>query len=227
MTTSQRNKLMIELWPAAARAQGWKVSDRDLRLRVLSIALSFEVHSAQHFQTLLADDQPLPIQLASASDIDADKQFTAVKALLLMLSDNVSGAKEVGAPEINKGRQKLHVVLDLMRCLAIYPHEKPMGMEGAEKYVRTIVEGKFKRFIPLEELTIKPLQFTDRKSGLVRRIPSQLDQLLITLDRRLNYEPQPGRRAQAGYRVAAGHTEHQMRKLAGVKCKPTCKECHP
>lgn len=33
MTHSQRMTIVCELWPAAARAQGWKVSDRERRLR--------------------------------------------------------------------------------------------------------------------------------------------------------------------------------------------------
>lgn len=28
-------------------------------------------------------------------------------------------------------------------------------------------------------------------------------------------------------RVAAGHTVHQMRQLAGVKCDADCRECRP
>jgi hypothetical protein len=222
MTTKQRNSLMIELWPAAARAQGWKVSDRELRLRVLTIALHGNIKTLQDFQLAFerfqtSGDEPI----ASANDIGHGETFTTVKAVLKMLADDVAGTKEVGDPEINKARQKRHVILELIQCLSIYPVERPMGIDGAEAYAMAVIKGKFRRELSLEELTIRPF----RHEGRV--IPSQLDQLLWTLDRRLSDQPPAKSRREPGFRIAAGHTDHQMRQLARVRCKPTCKECFP
>jgi hypothetical protein len=215
MTLPQRNKLMIELWPAACRAQGWKASDRNFRLFILSVAVSFEIGTLQQFfQVMSTPVDKLPRLLTTADEIDQGEEFTKVKAVLSLLSDSVAGARDAGDPALNLARQKRNVILSLMQCLSIYPLEKPMGVDGAEAYVTEIISGKFKRAMAIEELSYKPVRFTDRGTGEPRQIPSQLDQLLYTLSARVSK-----------YRQAAKHSEHQMRQIAGVRCRKTCQEC--
>ena len=182
MTSKQRNNLMIELWPEAARAQGWKVGDRELRLRVLSIALMCPVNSLAEFVAAFREYNGEII--ASANQINEDAEFTKVKNLLLLLADNLDGAGEVGKPQINKTRQKRHVILTLLGDLAGLPAGNPMGVAGAEAYVLKLMQDKFKRSF-IEDLSDEPIHFTDKKTGKRRQIPSQLAQLLITLDRRV------------------------------------------
>jgi len=56
------------------------------------------------------------------------------------------------------------------------------------------------------------------------RDATQLNQLLSTLSERLHAKG--GKRRMCGYRIQRGHTLHQMRQLAGVRCDLGCKECN-
>lgn len=228
MTTLQRNKLMIDWWPAACRAQGWKSSDRALRLRVLSIAVSFP---AGHFRNVLeclaviCSTEPLPRELASASDLDNGADVDRVKALLLMLADNVQAAQEFDSPETGAARRVRWVIVEeRLRCLALYPVEQPMGRDGADRLVAELIKDMFNHGRRHELLTVDDLsdqlQLYRRKgSSELHEGPSQVRRLVMRLDGLL-HSNKPG---QQGYRVRAGHSLHEMKVAAGVRCD--CAHC--
>ena len=81
MTQAQRFMLFIDepkrghvsLFTQACRAQGWPAKDRNIRLRVFGVAVSF--HKG-HFKTVLdalreiTNGEPLPREITSASQLD-------------------------------------------------------------------------------------------------------------------------------------------------------------
>jgi hypothetical protein len=97
MTDSQRMKIVCELWPAACRAQGWKVSDRERRLRVCSDAVK----------------RPI----SSMTDLNNGEDIDAVFAHLRMLTDNLQGTIETEHPEIGEKRRLVKVVQDFIPLL--------------------------------------------------------------------------------------------------------------
>lgn len=205
MTEKQRITLMADLWPAACKAQGWKASDRELRLNVCSIALSFQLHSVQDFGNAFYSDAPCVRVLQSTNDIGSDQDFTRVKMLLLMLADKLQGAHEIDQPQVNKARQLRFMIEEQTKCLALYH-------DNAQAYVAEIIRDKFnhasRAFPPsLDDLTDDPIEL---RNG--RRIPSQLRQLVMTLNSRLTK-----------FRKAADQSECEMKRAAGVQCR--CKEC--
>lgn len=229
MTTAQRNKLMIEWWPAACRAQGWKVSDRARRLRVLSVAVSFP---AGHFGNVLeclavvaneavALDRPL----ASASELNSREDVDRVKALLLMLADNLDAAREMDAPEEGAARRVRWVIIEeRLRCLALYPVEQPMGRAGAEAIVAELIKDMFNRgrrheVMTVEDLTDGPQFYRRRGSAALHEGPSQVRRLVMRLDGLLH----TNKPAAQGFRVKAGHSLHDMKTAAGVRCD--CRKC--
>lgn len=74
MTDRQRMSILADWWPRACKAQGWKVSDRDLRLDVISQAVGRPI-STMH-------------QLDNSRDVDR------VKAHLLSLADDLAATVE-------------------------------------------------------------------------------------------------------------------------------------
>jgi hypothetical protein len=203
MTKRQRISLMAELWPNACQVQGWTEGDRELRLHVCSIAIACDIRNIQQFRAALFSDAPLVSVLKTTNDIDDDKEFTRVKGLLLMLADDLQGAHEVDNPHVNKARQMLHVINELVTCIGFYH-------DNASAYVRQICRDKFNQ-PDLASLSAEPVVLRDG-----RRIPSQLQQLIITLTSRLHNK-------RSGFRVLAGDSDHDMRIKAKLKC--ACKDC--
>jgi hypothetical protein len=145
--------------------------------------------------------------LTSASEINATSDFDHIKAHLLMLADNVQGTIETDHPEIGDRRRLLWKYQHVQRpCLGVY-------VEDVDAYVRQILRERFKLFegiSTVEDLSPDPrLVFT---GGRQIEKPSPLLMLITTLDARLN-----------SMRQKAGHSIHQMRTMAGVKCD--CAEC--
>lgn len=218
MTPNQRSTLMIEWWPSACSAQKWKTSDKPLRLRVLSLALNFKFGNILEFRDALenyavisklpARHRPIFREIQSANDLNTREDIDAVKALLLMLADNLAGAGEQGRPQDGHGRRSDIVIGDLIKCLALYPLAQPMGIPGAEAYVMKIARQKISGFQRLADLDDNP--GFRHENGQVKIAPSDRQQILYTISARLN--------GKTGYRNAAGHTLHQMKKAAGVPC---------
>lgn len=190
MTTPQRITLMADWWPKACRAQGWNKNDKAKRLEVLSAAVKRDVTSAN--------------ELNATSDIDA------VKAHLGMLASNVAATIETDRPDIGRARRLRNTIGDQLKCLALYH-------ENAPAWLASVIRDKFKhgsRVMPLtaDDLSAEPVYFTDRKTGKPREIPSQLDQIVMTLSRAIQAK-----------RKEQGDTLHTMKTRAGIHCG--CRTC--
>lgn len=195
MTNRQRIFLMAELWPAACEFQGWSPDDRELRMEVLGAAVQ----------------RPL----LSASQISTTDDFDRVRRHLEALAGKLQQHDGRAARYREKFRRQL-------RCLALY-------VEDATGYAKAIIRDKFHRagadpagFAEAdarrlaEWLSADPIARFDRRAGKLVEGPSQLEQLVMTLDERLH-------NAATGLRVKAGHTLHDMLTAAGLQCP--CKDC--
>jgi len=213
MTPRQRITLQADWWPAACRAQGWKVSDRDLRLRVCAWAVNLQNPTQLELLEAINSDRTPPRQLESTNDLDNGADVDRVKACLGMLADKMKETGEVGRPEIGRARRLRDVIRDQIKCLGVYI-PKPRA------FVAEIINDKFNRAGRLKTLTVRDL--TDDPIILRdgREIPSQLDQLVYTLGACLNGSGKlrGGKRARLGLRVEAGDTLHEMKMKAGVRC---------
>lgn len=201
MTKFQRIFLMGTLWPDACGFQGWNSEDRELRLEVLSAAVK----------------RPL----ASASDLGALADFDQVRQHLEALAGKLTQHDGRAA----RYRVKFHRQL---RCLALY-------VEDATAYAKTVIRDKFHRagcdhegFANAdarrlaEWLSAAPTVRFDRREQKLVEGPSQLEQLVMTLDERLHAKGKEDGQG-AGFRVRAGHTMHDMLTAAGLQCP--CKDC--
>lgn len=179
MTKGQRIALQADWWPAACRAQGWKAKDRDLRIRVCAWAVSLNNPSQLELLEAINSDRTPTRYLESTSDLDNKSDIDRVKACLGMLSDNVKQTDEVGRPLIGRARRLRDVIRDQIKCLALF-QERPRA------YVAEIISDKFNKAqtysppLSIRDLTEEPVQ-----RGL-KTIPSQLDQLVMTLGRIVN-----------------------------------------
>jgi len=242
MTAAQKVMLMIDLpakpgrrgtvslFTRAAKVQGWNKSDRELRLKVFSLAVTFaEFSSVLEFREALDNYDAIRAHppsnvrfrhLKSASELDHLKDVDAVKTLLLMLADDVDAADEHGKPERGHGRRWRDVLADHMKCLALYPLDQPMGLGGAQAFVQTIINDKFNharqfQSMTLEDVDDRPRFVENKRIGKLDEKPSQMEQLLWTVNARLN--------GKSGYRAKAGHSMHDMYMAAGLPC--WCKRC--
>jgi hypothetical protein len=196
MTPNQRITLMADWWPRACRSQGWKASDRELRLAELSKAVGRELNSAS--------------DLNSTTDIDA------VKAHLAALSDNLPAVLKHETPGEDRAVRLRHSIRDQLKCLALYVD----GKTAAEKYLAELIKDKFKHgsrgvhtpALTIDDLSAEPIHFS--RNGVLREIPSQLDQIVMTLARAIQAK-----------RKAAGDTIHTMKLRAGLRCD--CRQCNP
>lgn len=242
MTSAQKVMLMIDLpakagrpartslFSQAAQVQGWKKSDRELRLKVFSLAVTFgefadqlEFRDALENYDIIRAHPPANVRfrhLESAGQLNHTSDVDAVKTALLMLADNLNAAKEQGKPEYGAARCWRYVLSDHMKCLAIFPLDKPMGMGGAQAFVQTLIDGKFNRNSTLNKMTLEDVSEAPRfahneRTGRVDEKPSQMEQLLMTVAARLN--------GKTGFRSKAGYTMHDMYCAVGLPCY--CKLC--
>lgn len=199
MTDHQRITLMADWWPKACTAQGWNKSDRARRMAALSEAVGRTITSAN--------------QLNTTTDVDK------VKAHLGMLADDLKSTIETDNEELGEGRRLRKVIRDQLKCLELYlqpdsalrtPHSAL-----AEKYLAELIRDKFKHAsranpLTLEDLDADVIQIT--RNGVRREIPSQLNQIVMTLQRNLQTK-----------RKAADDTIHDMKTRAAVYCN--CAQC--
>lgn len=152
---------------------------------------------------------------ASLTKVDRVNGFTKVKSeLMLLISDNtdMAAAEEANDPLLNKARNFRHVIrAELLPCLALYE-------ENAAGYLQSVLADKSRwwkldrpeRGPTLEDFDARPILTT--RNGEPHESPSQLEQLMMTLNARLHEK-----------RKAARHSLHDMRTSAGIKCG--CREC--
>jgi len=215
MTPKQRIALQADWWPAACRAQGWKVSDRDLRLLVCAWSVSLINPSQIELLEAIHSDRQPARWLASTNDLDNREDVDRVKACLGMLADNLKQTAEVGRPEIGRARRLRDVVRDQIKCLALF-QERPRA------YVAAIINDKFNHGQRLHPVTIR-----DLTADLVNNRPqsSQLDQLVMTLGRIVNQKRNENIFAPAWKHLerAEALTIHEMKIVAGAWCD--CAQC--
>lgn len=209
LSPSQLDALNLQLWPAAAKAQEWPRTEaaarqqghcsvREFRLKVLGAFIGHPI--------------------TSAKEIDHVTEYTKVKDGLLAAAGHLGGQRGAAArPDDNALRTRRWVALRDIRCLLLYVDEA---------YVRVILKDRFARGgvcpTAFDTLPLARIIAEFRDTGT-------LDDLLSTLNQRLHAKgfkrPDGSWKRQPGYRVAAGHTIHQMRQLAGVPCDRDCRDC--
>ena len=238
MTPAQKVMLMIDLpngrpphvslFTRACQFQGWNKSDRDLRLRLFSLALNFkfssvlEVNEAlenyELHRRLLVPETRRPFRhVESAAALNNTGDVDAVKNLLLMLAGNLAGAAEQGRPQDGQGRRFDKALADYLQCLAIYPLDHPMGRNGAAAYAFKIAQSKVRGLYALSDLCDNPGVGPNRTTGLIEIKPSEREEILMTIAARLN--------GKGGFRARAGHGMHDMYQAAGLPCPGNCRRC--
>jgi hypothetical protein len=217
--------MMADWWPRACETQSWREGDRELRLRVMSLAVSLAFTSQKEFLDALTHYSEHAVKpgfrdLESANELSITTDVDAVKRVLLMLADDLNGADEVGHPEHGAARRHRDVIRDQVKCLAIYPLGDPMGQEGAWRMVLEMANDKFNKNRRIEQITLdevsdQPVFFRNKHTGKMQEGYSQLEQLVMTVARVLN--------GKTGFRARAGHSMHDMLTSAGLPC--ACKAC--
>lgn len=199
MNHKQRIFLQGTLWPNACQFQGWDKKDRALRLSVVGEALGRVIESTNEVGTV------------------AD--FSAVRR-------HLEGLAGVISPHEGVAESKREKVLQQIKCLALY-------VPDATGYVRGIIRDKFRRtgaepeaFQQADAATLVDW-LSDEPNvrqwrGELHAVPSQLQQLMYTLQERLNAKGKPDGSGK-GLRNQAGHTLHDMYTKAGLQCD--CKMC--
>jgi hypothetical protein len=181
MTNAQRYTLIIDspkrhhtsLWTRACQVNNWPKNDREFRLLKISEAVGRTIRSTT--------------ELNNTDDMDRVFDF------LRSAADDLNATRAVANPEeeIGRARRLVYKVREVESELAAYPIHEPMGVEGVRRLVQSLCadignKGRSRRveITDVEDLSAKPIEFT--RAGKARRIPSQLDQLLITLNRMLS-----------------------------------------
>ena len=207
ITTAQRTSIMI-LWSKVCKDRKWKSSDRAFRLAKFGELIGREI--------------------ASTDDIERIDECTKLmKELTAMLGVSIPAAREADDLTINRARVLRNKILtELVPCLELY-------LADVQGYLAEIMEDKNRwwkidrptRGMTLMDLDAKPIIHRDRKTGSMREFPSQLDQMVYTLSACLNGsgKVRAGKKSRLGFRVAAGHTVHEMKTKAGVPCY--CANC--
>lgn len=203
ITVAQRWKI-LQLWTQvckdrrqAAGGEGWKSSDRALRLKTIGGILGRELTTLDQVGRV-------------------DECTKVMHSLNAMLGTSVQSGREAEDQTINKARTYRNVIRRrILPCLALY-------VDDANAFMQTVMEEKNRWWqvdrpavgMTLDDLDAKPIVRT--LNGEVKESASTLEQLLMTLNARLHAK-----------RKAARHTIHEMNQLAGLKCKPGCAMCRP
>jgi len=188
-------------WPKACKAQCWTkergftAADIDAKRKEMLARVGFN----------------------SLTEVDRVKGFTRVKnELLILKGKNIQAGIEGHTQHENDKRVLINfIVTDQIPCLELY-------VEDSMAYMTAILEDKNRwwkidrpnRQIRLEDLDAKPIFKWDAKTQSMREFPSQLHQIQYTLSARINT-----------FRNESNHTVHEMRTLAGLRCK--CSVCIP
>lgn len=216
MTKGQRIALQAEWWPAACRSQGWRVSDRLLRLRVCSWAVSLDNPSQLDILNALESGAEPKRSLSTTTDLNSRRDMDRVKACLLMLADDVNGAGEVGHAEIGSARRKRNVIMGHVKCLKLFEAHP-------RRYLAALVADLFNHGRPglvIRDLRDEPAMRANGSAG-----PSDLDRLVMRLAAVVNAKRNANVLAPAWRRFQRQEplTIHEMKVLAGAICD--CRLC--
>jgi len=136
-----------------------------------------------------------------------NRDFDAVLGVFRAESQSANVAAQVR--QIRQPRARLlGKVAELVACLELYHPD-------ADGYVREIIRDKFcggsvLKVEKVTDLSSEPRMMWDRRTGKDEERPSQLLQLVMTLERAVN--------GRAGYRAGACDSVHDMKMKAGLKC---------
>lgn len=127
ITKAQRWKV-LELWTQACKANGWRASDRELRLSTIGGILGRKISTLDEVGRL-------------------DECTKVMAELGSMTGVDLRSAQEAVEPDRNHKRNWRWLIRqELLPCLALYPSEanpdRPMGMDGAKGFLATVLEGK-------------------------------------------------------------------------------------
>lgn len=193
MSPAQRARFFGDWWPRIAARRGVPANDREARHAFYAEA-------------------------GLGGEINTTDGFDKLKAHCLALLDDANVTAQVRV--LQQPTRRLHwKIVEVLKCLALYPLSKPMGWEGARQYATEIIRdkvnsGSLRNVSELEDLSDAPRSYLDSEDRLIE-LPSQVGQMVMTLSARLN--------GRDGFRNRAAHTLHEMKTLAGVKCY--CKPC--
>lgn len=209
MTDNQRIALQSKWWPAACRAQGWKSSDRELRLRVCAWAVSLRNPSQLELLEAINSDRTPVRYLASTNDLDNKADVDAVKNCLGMLADDLAQTREVGQPAFGSARRKRDLIRGHLKCLALYEAQP-------KRFFAHLVQDMFAAKMGAD-VTIKEL--TDQRAAGGNR-PSDLQRLLMRLAQIVNDKRNANVLAApfAHLQGTIPLTIHEMKLSAGVVC---------
>ena len=205
LTTEQVNLFWRE-WPKSCKAMGWTRAN----------GMSAKEIDAKRKEFLAR------CGFDSLTKVDRLDGFTKVKNELLVLQGvSLKAAQETVDPALNQARVLRNVILtEIVPCLELY-------VPDVRKFITDIMEDKnrwWKIDRPVREMTLmdldaKPIYRHDKKTGELREYPSQLKQMLYTLNDCLHGSGQikNGKKKRLGFRVAAGHSVLEMRTKAGLE----------
>lgn len=184
-------------WADACRAQGWTTEKG---------VTSKQVDA--HRKSLLKR-----AGFESLKQVDRSAGFNRVLGELGILSSRLKPTVERDNPQIDAERRKRWVIQNrLLPCLGVY-------VDNPDRYLASILQDKFawkptgNYGVPmtLDDLADDPVIVTGSAGQLIER-PSQLDQVIMTLESRIQ-----NRRKESGDSV------HDMRMKAEISCD--CRIC--
>lgn len=227
MTPRQRITLQADWWPAACRTQGWRVNDRDLRLRVCAWAVSLDNPTQAELLDAIAGDQPPRRNLKTTNDLNNRDDVDRVKACLGMLADNLKATREVGQPQFGSARRKRDLIRSHLKCLALF-------QQHPKRYLAKLIADMFDggaSYAPgqpattIKDLTDDEQIYLDRKTGKTHEGPSQLERLVMRLAQVVNDARNANQLVPAYAHLQGSEplTLHEMKWTAGVYCD--CKYC--
>ena len=216
MTPRQRIALQADWWPKACRVQGWRVSDRDLRLRVCAWSVSLANPTQQSLLEAISSDRQPERWLESTNDLDNSADVDRVKNCLGMLADDLKQTGEVGRPQFGSARRKRDVIRSSLKCLALFE-------ACPRRFLASLVNDMFNHGRP--GLTIKDLTDDPKIKAGGFEGPSDLHRLVMRLaqvvnDKRNANEFVP---AYAHLKHYDPLTIHEMKWEARIECD--CKSC--
>lgn len=191
LTKSQLSRFWRE-WSTVVKKNGWDSATADQRRKALLSRAGF----------------------TSLTVVDTRAGFDRVLAELGTERDDLTRTVETEDPTIGEARRLRQVIRkDIVPCLALYEPDP-------EHYLQSVIEDKIRwnktdkptRPPTLDDLTATPVYRRVPPCFALKEFPSQLKQVLMTINARLHAK-----------RKASGHTICDMRTLAGVPCG--CAQC--
>jgi hypothetical protein len=181
--------LFWRLWSRACKANGWTTRNG-------LTAAAVDAHRK---------DMLSRAGFSSLHDVDRGSGFGRVKAECEALAGSLDGAIELDHPEMDQGRRLLWRLEQDTLCLQLYVGYGNVGY--VEGIARALFHLPQDRPVDFASLSVHPTATIDHGTGAEIEGPSPLHQLVMTVHSRLD-----------SLRQIAGHTNHQMRTMAGAKC---------